>query len=175
MLKESLLQKSFSNSWLCLAMLILSCLIQSQSSPCQQAVDPAGSVYGLEAQQPGDSRVCQPGSSVFTREGVRYCWGKQEGGLGGGVYTELKCGVEPPQAGPECKEPACREFSKVLIDSMDPSAQPCEDFYQFACGKDTGQDSLGDQEALFSRRMKKLLKDPPTSSQPPWEQNFRCI
>ena len=178
MLKKSLLQKSSSNPWPCLVMLSLSCLIpliQSQSSPCHQAVDPAGSVYGLEAQQPGDSRVCQPGSSVFTRNGVRYCFGKQEDEAAGGVYTELKCGVEPPQPGPECKEEACREFSKVLIDSMDPSAQPCEDFYQFACGKDTGKNSLGDQEDLFFRRMQKLLKDPPNSSQDTWEQNFRCI
>ena len=178
MLKEPQLPKSSSNSMSRRILLLFSCLIplcQSQPSPCQEVVDSSGSVYGLAAQQPGDSRVCQPGSSVFTRGGVRYCFGKTQGGSGGGVYTELKCGVKPSQPGSECKEPACQEFAKELIDSMDPSGQPCDDFYQFACGKDTGNDALTEQNKLLESRMIELLKDPPNSNQDPWEQHFRCI
>ena len=178
MLKEPQPQKSSPNLMSHLILLLFSCLIhlcQAQPSPCQEVVDSSGSVYGLAAQQPGDSQVCQPGSSVFTRGGVRYCFGKTQGGTGGGVFTELKCGVKPSQPGPECKEPACQEFSKELIDSMDPSGQPCEDFYQFACGKDTGNDALTEQHKLFGSRMIALLKDPPNTNQDPWEQNLRCI
>ena len=178
MLKMPQLQTSFSNSISCLVLLLLPFLIhlcQSQPPPCQEAVDSSGSEYGLAAQLPQDSRVCQPDSSVFTRGGVRYCFGKNQGGAGGGVYTELKCGGKPPQPGPECKEPACLAFSKELIDSMDPDAQPCEDFYQFACGKDTGDDALTKQSELLRSRMIELLKDPPNSNQDQWEQDLRCL
>ena len=51
----------------------MSHLIQSQSTPCQEAVDSGGSVYVLGAQQPGDERVCRQESTVFTRGRVRYC------------------------------------------------------------------------------------------------------
>lgn len=178
MVKKPQFQKSSSHSLSCSVLLILSCLIHlchSQASPCQHIVDSGGSVYGLEDQIPEDSRVCKPSSSVFIREGVRYCFSKQEDEAGGGVYTELKCGVKPSQPGSECKEPACQEFAKELIDSMDPSGQPCDDFYQFACGKDTGNDALTEQNKLFESRMIELLKDPPNTNQDPWEQNFRCI
>ena len=178
MVKKPQFQKSSSHSLSCSVLLILSCLIHlchSQPSPCQQVVDSGGSVYGLEDQIAEDSRVCKPSSSVFIREVVRYCLSKQEDEAGGGVYTELKCGVKPPESVPECREPACQEFSKALIDSMDPSIQPCEDFYQFACGKETGNDAMTDQIRLFNTRMKELLKDPPNQNQDSWEQNLRCI
>ena len=78
----------------------------------------------------------------------------------------------PPQA--ECQKPVCQEFSKALIDSMDASAKPCEDFHQFACGKDTGKSVLTEGlETIFFPRMQELLKDPPNSNQEQWEQDFR--
>ena len=179
MVKKRQLQISSCKSLSRLVLLILSCLshlCHSQASLCQQVVDSGGSVYGLEDQILEDSRVCQPSSSVFIREGVRYCFSKQEGETGGGVYTELKCGIKPPESVPECREPACQEFSKALIDSMDHSVQPCEDFYQFACGKETGNDAMTDQIRLFMTRMKELLKDPPNQNQDlSWEQNLRCM
>ena len=158
--KEPLLQKS--SSLPCLILLLLSCLshpCHSQNSGCKEAVDSVGSVYSLEAQLPGDSRVCQPDSAVFTKGGVRYCFALR---AQGGVFTELTCSgdVQPPKPRQECKDQLCQQFSKALKESMDLSAQPCDDFYKFACGKDSGNNALGDGEDLFMTRMQEILKDP---------------
>ncbi|CAF4460683.1 unnamed protein product, partial [Adineta steineri] len=33
-----------------------------------------------------------------------------------------------------CVTPYCVKAANYLIESLDESAQPCEDFYQFVCG-----------------------------------------
>ena len=180
MLWKRQLQKPSSNSMAYPVLLLLICLIHRgpcQISHCKEVVDSGGSVYGLAAQEPGDSRVCQSHSSIFTRGGVRYCFGKQQDDTGGGVFTEMRCpgGVQPPQARPECSKPECQEFAKVLVETMDTSVQPCEDFYQFACGKDAEKSALVEANEMFMLRMVKLLRDPPSTKQDPWEQNLRYI
>ena len=38
---------------------------------------------------------------------------------------------EPPKI---CNTPGCVKAAYTLIQNMDSSAEPCEDFYQYACG-----------------------------------------
>ena len=167
--------------------------VDSQTSQCQEAVDSGGSVYVLSGQQPGDELICRPDSSVFTRGGVRHCFGKDETG-DEGVFTQLSCSVGglptqasssvtslPPRGLPseagapraECTKPVCRKFSKNLTDSLDTSGAPCEDFYQFACGRDTGGSALVEGADRFKARMYRLVKDPPNVNQEQWEQDLR--
>ena len=188
--RQPLLQKPSSGPSSFLALLLLPIQpVYLQPSACQEAVDSRGSVYVLGAQQPGDELLCRPDSSVFTSGGVRYCFGKEEAG-GRGVYTKLRCsggGLPPHTSLPpdglpsemgapraECRKPVCQQFSQNLTDSLDTSGPaPCDDFYEFACGRDTGRSALGEGAERFKARMYQLIKDPPNSNQEQWEQDLR--
>ena len=39
-----------------------------------------------------------------------------------------------PDATAVCNTPECVKAAYTLIRNMDPTADPCEDFYQYACG-----------------------------------------
>ena len=80
--------------WLLPCYLLLSCLPSTRSSPCQEAVDTGGSVYGVEYQTGADSKTCQKDSFVFTMGGRRYCLTDQE--AEGSVATNVRCNKGNP-------------------------------------------------------------------------------
>ena len=41
---------------------------------------------------------------------------------------------EKSQPSEICNTPGCVKAAYSIIQNMDPSAEPCEDFYQYACG-----------------------------------------
>ncbi len=39
------------------------------------------------------------------------------------------------KSGKVCDSEACKEAAEKILETMDPSVDPCQDFYRFACGK----------------------------------------
>ena len=69
-----------------------------------------------------------------------------------------------------CTTPACVKYAALLVDNMDPSVNPCEDFWSFACGGwaervkvPQGRDSWSIDDELAAKvefQIKKLLEGP---------------
>ena len=163
--------------WLLPCSLLLSSLPTSQSSPCQEVVDPNGSVYGVEQQMGADSKTCQQDSPVFTNRGRRFCFTDHQ--AVGSVFTGVRCkGAPPPStsvppSGPVCQTLACKKFSERVLAAMDTSVEPCQDFHKFACGKFKGEESISELQNIFKTKMVEILREPPNPSQDPWEQHLR--
>ena len=47
---------------------------------------------------------------------------------------ERSMGIEWSKAARSCHSEACYKASQAILENMDLTADPCEDFYQFACG-----------------------------------------
>lgn len=45
-----------------------------------------------------------------------------------------------------CNTPGCVEAAANVLKFMDSSIDPCDDFYDFACGKFIGETSLSDEK-----------------------------
>ena len=72
-----------------LLLLLLLSLLPLSLGQCRVAEEPGGAEYTL-VQQSSSSRFCLPGSQVFRRLGVDYCFTEQQ--QQGAVYT--RAGVE---------------------------------------------------------------------------------
>ena len=160
-------------------------------SLCQEVEDEGGSVYKVEQQIGEDLHTCQEDSPVFIKGGRRFCFTEEQ--VEGSVFTDIKCkGPSPPTSsssdppttpsstpttGPECQTPACKQFSKRILHSMDPSVEPCEDFHKFACGKFVWRKmSLSELNDIMIDKLSKIIKEPPNPSNPnqdPFEENVR--
>ena len=77
----------------------------------------------------------------------------------------------PP--GPVCQTTACNGFSARVVSAMDPSVEPCQDFYKFACGKYKAANAMQMIGAIMFDQMKGILKEPANTSTEPWEENIR--
>ena len=74
----------------------------------------------------------------------------------------------------DCDEPDCQHISEVINAAIDPSAQPCNDFFKFSCGKNKNKDSqLNKIQENFEEKILKLLSQTLTGSEEKWEKNVR--
>ncbi|OUM59293.1 hypothetical protein PIROE2DRAFT_15211, partial [Piromyces sp. E2] len=71
-----------------------------------------------------------------------------------------------PVTGEECLTEECSEISKTILNKMDTSVNPCENFYQFTCGgwHDSNKNErnelniLKEQEKIINSELSELLK-----------------
>ena len=90
------------------------------------------------------------------------------------LLKQLNIFEQPASSVPDCEEPECQYIAEVINENMDPSVQPCDDFYKFACGK--AKSSLVPLDYVsknFRKRMMKQLKKTSTKSEEKWEANIR--
>ena len=136
----------------------------------------------MEEQQPSDFQFCQPGSKVFITNRVRHCFSNTQSQAGPAFFTKLRCqgAIQPPSqpvippSALVCKNAACERARDVLVNSMDPSVDPCEDFYQYACGGFLKSAKIPDDnyivdyqpEGMWIERLKLLLEAPRSNDEP---------
>ena len=77
----------------------------------------------------------------------------------------------------ECRTPACLQFVQELASTMDKTARPCDDFYQFACGAGAEtEDNLHFLDVAFTNfylRMYDMLRNVSEANTEPWEAKLR--
>ncbi|KAM8954868.1 membrane metallo-endopeptidase-like 1 isoform 6-T7 [Lycaon pictus] len=61
----------------------------------------------------------------------RLCFSKEEKTI---VKRKPRAIQEPKEMGKICTTPGCVIAASRILQNMDPSREPCEDFYQYACG-----------------------------------------
>ncbi|CAD7689378.1 unnamed protein product [Nyctereutes procyonoides] len=61
----------------------------------------------------------------------RLCFSKEEKTI---VKRKPRAIQEPKEMGEICTTPGCVIAASRILQNMDPSREPCEDFYQYACG-----------------------------------------
>ncbi|KAG0254746.1 hypothetical protein DFQ27_006644, partial [Actinomortierella ambigua] len=49
-----------------------------------------------------------------------------------------------------CTTPACVEAAQTILSNMNPKADPCVDFYQFACGGFDAREKIPDDDVMVS-------------------------
>lgn len=49
-----------------------------------------------------------------------------------------------------CETRVCIDRAKQFLDSMDTSADPCDDFYQFSCGQYVEENNVDQEESVAS-------------------------
>ena len=93
-----------------------------------------------------------------------------------------KCSTELPSStstspsvppGAACQTPACNAFSARVLSALDPSVEPCQDFYKFACGKYNATNAIQMHGAIILDQMNGILKEPANITKEPWEENIR--
>lgn len=57
-----------------------------------------------------------------------------------------------------CTTPECLRAASRLLDRMDRSVSPCQDFYQFACGNYLHENVVPD-DALYRSAMQEMQED----------------
>lgn len=55
-----------------------------------------------------------------------------------------------PMKGNICLTPGCIHTASHILENMDPSVEPCDDFYQFACGKFVKRTNIPDDKASIT-------------------------
>ena len=71
----------------------------------------------------------------------------------------------------QCEHPQCQYIAKVIGAAIDPSVQPCDDFYKFACGKNEGNIPL--MSGRFEKKLTKVFRRTSTGKEEKWERNLR--
>ena len=63
----------------------------------------------------------------------------------------------PSDSKPECKTTACYKAANFMLNNLNQSVNPCENFYQFACG--TWLDERPEEKDHFTMAYEKMLND----------------
>ncbi|KAG0237327.1 hypothetical protein BGW42_001247 [Actinomortierella wolfii] len=58
--------------------------------------------------------------------------------------------VAPGNGNGICNTPACVQIAEAIARNMDPKADPCQDFYQFACGGFNAREQIPEDDILVS-------------------------
>ncbi|XP_077485127.1 endothelin-converting enzyme 1-like [Amblyomma americanum] len=83
-----------------------------------------------------------------------------------------------------CTSETCDQLAGALVSSLDPTSDPCDDFYAFVCGQYTGVQStgtvFGDMQVELWRRVKDVIATAPQTavvppSKPSVLQKFQAL
>ncbi|CAI5450802.1 unnamed protein product [Caenorhabditis angaria] len=79
-----------------------------------------------------------------------------------------------------CTSRECVRLAGFLAENLNPKIDPCQDFYEFACGNyglnrnlpanKPLRQTIGDVQARLNKQVKSLLEKPITSSDKPWDR-----
>merc|ERR1719458_2435738 len=84
-----------------------------------------------------------------------------------------------------CKTPGCIGVSHMLLQNMDQSVSPCDDFYQFVCGGFEERVAIPDDRSSWSQfsvidkelqqQLRSLLESPPPPEEAPVFKKVRSV
>lgn len=75
-----------------------------------------------------------------------------------------------------CLTPGCVHTASEVLDKMDPTAEPCDDFYQFACGNFVKKTNIPDDKAsvtsfsvindMLQEQLRTMIEEPIQENEP---------